>query len=162
VGICSLRIVVLFDIVQLAAPDRAFLLFGAEPAPCDQVVRVLLNDDVTSTGPGSVLVADEHRRLTCGSAGVFGAVDESEKVAPVEAAEAVHLGHHPGGVAETHIDQAREFETQVANLVAITVRPWVDPLDADRQLTRTLLRAHGRDMRYQRYCDLQGTFWGRG
>ena len=81
-------------------------------------MEIFLHDDVAAAGEGRVFVADEHGVDRCLASGILRPVDETEEIAVVEIAEALHLVHRRNGVAEARHDLRGQLEAQIHALGA--------------------------------------------
>ena len=81
-------------------------------------MKVLLDDDVASTGESGVFIANEDGIGGSAARGVFGAVHEAEEIAFVEVAEAVDFVGGGDGAFEASHDLRGELETEIHALGA--------------------------------------------
>lgn len=104
-----------FDVVELGAPDHAFLFLDGQRLPPGEVVQVFLHDDVTAAREIRVVVGGDQGGLGGGAAGrVLGAVDEPEQVPRVEVAEPDRVVLDAHVRAERVDEAARELEHEIA------------------------------------------------
>src|SRR5262249_27317074 len=87
VGAGGLDRVVEFDVGDLGSPANRFLYLGRDAVPGIQLVEILLNDYIASTGENRIFVANKNGLGGSVACGVFGSVHEPQKIALVEVAE---------------------------------------------------------------------------
>ena len=82
-----------FDVGYFCAANDFFLGFGGELVPRIEVVKILLDDHVASTGESDILLADDRSVDRQFAVRIFRPIDETQQIAVVEVAEPVHLVH---------------------------------------------------------------------
>ena len=103
------RIVQLY-IGEFRAADDPLLGLGRQRVPSRQIVQILLHDDVTAAGERGILLANQGRVDRCLVRRIFRSVNETEQIARIEIAEAVHLVRWSDGIAQFYHDLRRQLE----------------------------------------------------
>jgi len=118
VGRSGLDGVVEFDVGYFCAANDFFLGFGGELVPRIEVVKILLDDHVASTGESRIFVANVDSIGGRAASGIFRAVHEAEEITVVEIAEAVDFVGGSDGSLEASKDLRGQFETEIHALGA--------------------------------------------
>ncbi len=119
-GVGRLVVFVEFDVFQLGPADHPLLLGDRQRIPRRHVVNVLLHVHIAGAGEVGILVADRGGADGQCAVRVLGAVDETQQVAVVEEAEAVHLVDHGDRAGHRLEDAVGQLEADVQ----LSARMW--------------------------------------
>ena len=104
------------DIRQLPAADNVLLGLRGKGIPCLHIVQVFLHQDIAAAGKGSVLFAHQRRLEGQSASRILRPIDETDQVAILKVAEALHLVGNRNRVADACHDLGCQLKADVHSL----------------------------------------------